>query len=38
MQGFLLGTSGLLLLIGLVALVEGSTHMIAHAMHRRRGA
>jgi hypothetical protein len=37
MEGFLLGSSGLFLCIGLVALVEHSTHMIAHVMHRRKG-
>lgn len=35
MEGLLLCTSGLLLLIGFVALVERSTHIMAHALHRR---
>jgi hypothetical protein len=38
MEGFLLGTSGLLLFLGLAALVERSTHIIAHAMRRRRAS
>jgi hypothetical protein len=35
MEGFLLCSSGLWLLIGLVALVECSTHILEHTLHRR---
>jgi hypothetical protein len=36
MEGLLLCTSGLVLLIGLVALIEGSTRIVEHSLHRRR--
>jgi hypothetical protein len=36
MEEFLLCTSGLVLLIGLVTLLERSTHVVEHALHRRR--
>jgi hypothetical protein len=38
MEGCLLGMSGLLLCLGLVALGERHTHLIAQAMRWRRGA
>jgi hypothetical protein len=36
MEGLLLCTSGLVLLIGLVALIEGSTRIVEHSLRRGR--